>query len=174
MLGRTCTRSQTVPILLAFIPGVAGESLDQIFLPALAAVGGLILGVLLVFGSVACAQRCFGRHRPDHNKEEAAGCVACGGAGCGLCTAPCMACDNRGCSLCTKPEAMEEAVKSGDDHAIDSPIPVEESKAWQLPCLEGDVEQSNASPPCTFLEPKASSAVPTKLVIQGRSWLEHI
>ena len=54
------------------------------------------------------------------------------------------------------------------------------SQAWQLPCLEGDVEQSNAfgrsalgglhtpvapempskfrSPPCTFLEPKASSA----------------
>mmetsp|Transcript_12204 Transcript_12204/g.29135 ORF Transcript_12204/g.29135 Transcript_12204/m.29135 type:complete len:175 (+) Transcript_12204:90-614(+) len=174
MLGRICTRSQTVPILLAFIPGVAGESLDQIFLPALAAVGGLIVGVLLVFGSVACAQRCFSRHRPDDNKEEAAGCVACGGGGCGLCTTPCMACDNRGCSLCSKPQAMEEAAKSGDDHASDPPESDQNSKAWELPCLEGHVEQSYASSPCTLLEPKASSAEPTKLVLQGRSWLEHL
>ena len=33
---------------------------------------------------------------------------------------------------CLHLQAMEEAVKSGDDHAIDSPIPVEESKAVHL------------------------------------------
>ena len=181
--------SQTLSLLLAFIPCVAGQSLDEILLPAVVGIGGLIVGLLLVFGSVACARRCLfspRRHEQKHEDQDArcVACVACGGAGCGLCTAPCMACDNRGCGLCASSSRAPEAAIGECDRASDpkllqggmAPAPTEavignggdagDSKpqeavtAWDMPCFEGDVEQSHASPLCILLEPKGSAAGP--------------
>ncbi|OLP93164.1 hypothetical protein AK812_SmicGene49152 [Symbiodinium microadriaticum] len=178
-----CSQALSLLLVLAFIPSVAGQSVDEILLPAVVGIGGLIVGLLLVFGSVACARRCCRPRRHDQkHQDQDAGCVACGGTGCGLCTSPCMACDNKGCSLCTSSfRALEEAVGEydpagdpkqhqdgiaaavtaaviGDAGDAEDSKPTDAATAWDMPSHEGDVEQSHASPLCILLEPKGSAA----------------
>mmetsp|Transcript_8014 Transcript_8014/g.18663 ORF Transcript_8014/g.18663 Transcript_8014/m.18663 type:complete len:187 (-) Transcript_8014:345-905(-) len=169
-------------VLLVLLPCVdaAGDpGQEQIWLPVALALGGMLLGISSVVGTVACARRFLRRQDlPQEAPANAAkACLACNGAGCGMCKAEaaakvagCVACGGNGCGLCAPkaPQPPEEpCVRCGGPGCSLC------GKAWGDPMGEGDIEQARTSTPCGLLTPSLCAEIPAQAV-RGRHWLEHI